>query len=71
VRVQNAEVELAWPPVTVPVGARKRAFGYVIHGCLLGGGLGAFTVPVLFNLLSMQRKPSGKIDYCDRCDKIF
>jgi hypothetical protein len=70
--MENPEVQLARPPVAVPVRARKRAFGYVIHGCLLRGGLGVlFTVPVLFDLVSTLRKPSGKIDFDDCCDKIF
>jgi hypothetical protein len=30
-----------------------------------------FTAPVLFDLVYTQRKPSGKIDFDDCCDKIF
>src|SRR5450432_981617 len=55
--VEQTKVQLLRPPVAVPVwpgSARKRAFGYVVHGCLLRGGLGAFHRSRCFSTLFLR-----------------
>jgi hypothetical protein len=48
--------------------ARKRALGCVIHNRLL---VAVVLMPSTLFRVSTQRKPSGEIDFGDRCDKLF
>jgi hypothetical protein len=69
--VENAEIQLVRPPVSVRVhagSARHRALGLVIHLAILS--LFAMFHPVSW-VQCTQRISSGKVEFCDYLDKIF